>query len=86
MILIDAVLHRAQSRRRHARADGRIRRHRQGRWRSARGLISVDLQAGWETLLAHVHSTAIAWDRVHPNQVGCMHIARQFLQAVGFDR
>ena len=52
----------------------------------AHDLISVDLQAGWETLLAHVHSTAIAWDRVHPNQVGCMHIARQFLQAVGFDR
>ena len=52
----------------------------------ARGLISVDLQAGWDSLLKHMHSTAIAWDRVHPNQVGCMHIARQFLSAVGFER
>src|SRR5699024_6489980 len=52
----------------------------------ARGLISVDLQAGWDSLLKHMHSTAIAWDRVHPNQVGCMHIARQFLSAGGFDR
>lgn len=52
----------------------------------ARGLIAVDLQAGWEPLLRHVHSTSIAWDRVHPNPVGCMHIARQFLKAVGFDR
>lgn len=46
----------------------------------------VDLQAGWDALFEHMHPCAIAWDRIHPNQVGCMHIARQFLKAVGYDR
>ena len=44
----------------------------------------VDLQAAFEPLLAHVHSAAISWDRVHPNQTGHMAIARAFLDAVGF--
>ena len=49
-------------------------------------LIFVDLQAGWDLLLKHMHSSNIAWDRVHPNQLGSMYIAKQFLKAVGFDR
>lgn len=49
-------------------------------------LICVDLQAGWDRLFEHMHPTAIAWDRIHPNQSGCMYIAKQFLSAVGFDR
>lgn len=44
----------------------------------------VDLQAAFDPLLAHVHSAAISWDRVHPNQTGHMVIARAFLDAVGF--
>ena len=46
----------------------------------------VDLQEGWDKLFRHMHSTNIAWDRVHPNQTGCMYIAKQFLQAVGAER
>ena len=50
------------------------------------GLTTVDLQAGWDELFQYMHSTNIAWDRVHPNQTGCMYIAKQFLKAVGADR
>ena len=31
------------------------------------------------------HSTYIAWDRVHPNQVGATLMAREFLSRCGFD-
>lgn len=50
------------------------------------GQTFVDLQAAWDALFAHMHPCNIAWDRIHPNQVGCMYIAKQFLSAVGFDR
>ena len=50
------------------------------------GLTFVDLQAAWDRLFRYMHSTNIAWDRVHPNQTGCMYIAKQFLAAVGADR
>lgn len=46
----------------------------------------VDLQAGWDALFRYMHPCNIAWDRIHPNQVGCMYIAKQFLKAVGADR
>lgn len=46
----------------------------------------VDLQAGWDALFQYMHPCNIAWDRIHPNQVGCMYIAKQFLKAVGADR
>ncbi len=49
-------------------------------------LVFVDLQEGWDRLFQHMHSTNIAWDRVHPNQTGCMYIAKQFLAAIGADR
>lgn len=49
-------------------------------------LTFVDLQAGWDRLFQHMHSTNIAWDRIHPNQTGCMYIAKQFLQAIGAER
>lgn len=48
--------------------------------------VFVDLQTAWDELFTHMHPAAIAWDRIHPNQTGCMHIARQFLKAVGSDR
>ena len=50
------------------------------------GLCSVDLQAAWDALFVHMHPCNIAWDRIHPNQTGCMYIAKQFLGAVGADR
>jgi lysophospholipase L1-like esterase len=49
-------------------------------------LLCVDLQTAWDRLFEHMHPCNIAWDRIHPNQIGCMFIARQFLAAVGFDR
>ena len=49
------------------------------------GQTFVDLQAGWDALFEHMHPMNIAWDRIHPNQTGHMHIARQFLKAVGFE-
>lgn len=50
------------------------------------GLVFVDLQAAWDALFQHMHPCSIAWDRIHPNQTGCMYIAKQFLKAVGADR
>jgi len=47
-------------------------------------LPCVDLQAAWDDLFTHMHPCNIAWDRIHPNQTGCMYIARAFLNAVGF--
>lgn len=44
----------------------------------------VDTQAAFDAVLAHAHSAAFAWDRVHPNHIGHMVLARAFLQAVGF--
>ena len=49
-------------------------------------LTLVDLQEGWDKLFKNMHSANIAWDRIHPNQTGCMYIAKQFLAAVGADR
>ncbi len=48
------------------------------------GQTFMDLQAGWDALFQHMHPMNIAWDRVHPNHVGHVYIANQFLKAVGF--
>ena len=48
--------------------------------------VFVDLQGAWDELFKYMHPCNIAWDRIHPNQVGCMYIAKQFLRAVGADR
>ena len=47
-------------------------------------LVFIDLQAAWDELFKHMHPCNIAWDRIHPNQTGCMYIAKQFLEATGF--
>ncbi|HOV68693.1 MAG TPA: SGNH/GDSL hydrolase family protein [Clostridia bacterium] len=47
--------------------------------------IFVDLQAEFDNFFRYRHSSFVAWDRVHPNKVGCMIIANAFLKAVGFD-
>lgn len=44
----------------------------------------LDLQEGWDKLFTHMHPCNIAWDRIHPNHVGCVYIANQILQTVGF--
>jgi len=46
------------------------------------GTLLVDTQAAMNAVLAHTHSAAIAWDRVHPDVVGHTVLARAFLNAV----
>jgi lysophospholipase L1-like esterase len=46
--------------------------------------IFVDTQGAFAGVLAQYHSSAIAWDRVHPNHIGHMVLARAFLNATGF--
>jgi lysophospholipase L1-like esterase len=48
------------------------------------GAVFVDTQGAFNAVLAHRHSAAIAWDRVHPNATGHMILARAFLTAIGF--
>ena len=49
------------------------------------GCVFIDTQAMFDNYFKHQHSTFIAWDRVHPNQIGAMLIAREFLKHCGFD-
>lgn len=45
----------------------------------------VDFQQMYEDYCKIRHSCYIAWDRVHPNQVGATLMAREFLEKCGFD-
>lgn len=47
--------------------------------------ILVDFQKAYDDLFHHIHSTKIAWDRVHPNQMGSTLMAKTFLAHCGFD-
>ena len=49
------------------------------------GAVLVDTQAAFDRVLAHMHSAAIAWDRIHPNHIGHTVLARAFLDAIGFE-
>lgn len=42
----------------------------------------VDVQGAFDRLLAHQHSSAIAWDRIHPSQTGHMAIALALYRAL----
>jgi len=46
--------------------------------------IFVDVQAAFDKVLANLYPAALAWDRVHPNQIGTTVIAKAFLDAIGF--
>lgn len=48
------------------------------------GVIGVDTQAAFDRALKSQHSSNLSWDRVHPNSIGHMTIARAFLDAIGF--
>lgn len=56
-----------------------------GRVANRFGAHFVDTQAAFAPHLEHVHSTALASDRVHPSLTGHMLIARAFMQTIGFD-
>lgn len=45
----------------------------------------VDTQAAFNRVLDHMHSAAIAWDRVHPNHIGHQVLARAFLDVIDFE-
>lgn len=49
------------------------------------GVYCVDLQAAFNKVLQYVHSSFIAWDRVHPNIYGATLIARELLKVLDFD-
>lgn len=49
------------------------------------GCVFVDFQQMYEKYCAARHSSSIAWDRVHPNQIGATLMAREFLDCCGFD-
>jgi len=49
-----------------------------------RGAILVDSQAAMDEVLATYYPASLAWDRVHPNAVGHMVLARAFLRALDF--
>ncbi len=46
-------------------------------------VLFIDTQAAFNAALQHMHANNIAWDRVHPNNIGHAILARAFLNAVG---
>lgn len=48
-------------------------------------LIFVDFQAMYEKYLKYRHSASIAWDRVHPNRMGAVMMAKEILNHCDFD-
>jgi lysophospholipase L1-like esterase len=49
------------------------------------GCIFVDFQQMYEDYCKIRHSSYIAWDRIHPNQIGATLMAREFLKYCDFD-
>ncbi|MBE6783166.1 MAG: GDSL family lipase [Ruminococcaceae bacterium] len=49
------------------------------------GCIFVDFQKMYEDYCKIRHSSYIAWDRIHPNQVGATLMAKEFLKNCDFD-
>lgn len=47
--------------------------------------LLVDVQAAFDEVLQHVHPARLAWDRIHPNQMGAAVIARALLKAIGYE-
>jgi len=50
-----------------------------------RGTVFVDSQAPFDAVLKTYYPATLNWDRVHPDYVGSMVLARAFVDAVGFD-
>jgi len=47
--------------------------------------IFVDFQSMYDRFFQYRHSCSIAWDRIHPNQMGSTLMAKEFLKQAGFD-
>lgn len=50
-----------------------------------RGCKCVDLQAAFAELLKYRHPCNITWDRVHPNKLGSLVIARALIKALEYE-
>ena len=48
------------------------------------GVLYADAQAGMDAYFRHYPAMYMSWDRVHPNQVGHMIIAKALVDALGF--
>jgi len=49
------------------------------------GTLLVDSQAAFDAVLETYYPATLNWDRVHPDHVGSMVLARAFVNAIGFD-
>ncbi len=49
------------------------------------GCVFIDFQKLYSEYCSIRHSSYIAWDRIHPNQVGATLMAREFLKHCDFD-
>ncbi|MDR1420345.1 MAG: SGNH/GDSL hydrolase family protein [Treponema sp.] len=49
------------------------------------GCVPVDLQRDFDEYLKYYNAQSITWDRLHPDTVGHMIIAKSFLRAAGFE-
>lgn len=49
------------------------------------GCLFVDTHQAFASVLESIYPATIAWDRVHPNAVGHMVLAKAFLNVIGFD-
>ena len=47
--------------------------------------VFVDSQAAFDQVLKTYYPASLNWDRVHPDHVGSMVLARAFVNAIGFD-
>lgn len=47
--------------------------------------VFVDFQKMYEDFCKIRHSSSVAWDRIHPNQVGATLMAKEFLKHCDFD-
>ena len=50
------------------------------------GLCFINVQEAFDSYLDIRHTTSISMDRIHPNQIGSVLIARKFLMDMGFNR
>lgn len=48
------------------------------------GTIFVDTQAEFDKMCTHYHPNMFAWDRIHPNNMGHMVLAKAFLNAIEY--
>lgn len=47
--------------------------------------VFVDTQAAFDRVMESIYPATIAWDRVHPNQIGVAILAKAFLKAIDFE-